>query len=247
VGIYLYAEKCRLNLRTGTFTAQLGGFPGGTSHTSDTLQIGRIVPAWEKQGMAEGSVSGNSSSSKSLMWMMVGLFVGLGILLAGGLFLASRVVRSLGLSAASAKDTVRTRGGSFRLEKETEVGPGLPVYPRSSLVVPDDDTAAAAIKQAQNGIQTSTYHTTDTRDFVDEWYGKHLSPEFTRRDAGEKPVPAIFGDARVSDNDIAFVAERDQMVRIVALSLDSGGTKISLIRFSKLSPAAQSQTPASVP
>ena len=193
--------------------------------------------------MAEGSVSGNSSSSKSLMWMMIGLFIGLAMLLAGGLFLASRVVRSMGLSAASARDTVRTKGGSFRLEKETDVGPGLPVYPRSSLVVPDDDSAAAAIKQAQNGIQTSTYHTTDTRDFVDEWYSKHLSPEFTRRDAGDKQVPAILSDARVSDSDIAFVAEREQMVRIVALSLDSGGTKISLIRFSKASPAS-AQAPA---
>jgi hypothetical protein len=195
--------------------------------------------------MAEGSVSGNSSSSKSLMWMMIGLFTGLAILLAGGLFVASRVVRSMGLSAASAKDTVRTPGGSFRLEKETEVGPGLPVYPRSSLVVPDDDASATAIKQAQNGIETSTYHTTDTRDFVDSWYTKHLSPEFTRRDAGDKPVPVIFSDTRVADDDIAFVAEREQMVRIVALSLDSGGTKISLIRFSKSSPA-QGQTPGSV-
>jgi hypothetical protein len=195
--------------------------------------------------MAEGSSSGNSSSSKSLLWMMIGLFTGLGILLAGGLFLASRAVRSMGLSAASARDTVRTPGGGFRLEKETEVGPSLPIYPRSSLVVPDDDTAAAAIKQAQNGIETSTYHTTDTRDFVDEWYGKHLSPEFSRRDAGARPVPAIFNDARVSDSDIAFVAEREQMVRIVALSLDSGGTKISLIRFKKSS-AVSEQSPASI-
>jgi hypothetical protein len=197
--------------------------------------------------MAEGSSSGNSSSSKSLMWMMIGLFTGLAILLAGGLFLASRVVRSLGLSAASAKDTVRTPGGSFRLEKETEVGPGLPVYPRSSLVVPDDDEAAAAIKQAQSGIETSTYHTTDMRDFVDEWYSKHLSPEFTRRDAGAKPGPAIFSDTRVSDSDISFVAEREQMVRVVALSLDSGGTKISLIRFSKPSPASAESPGAGQP
>jgi hypothetical protein len=196
--------------------------------------------------MAEGSSSGNSSSSKSLMWMMIGLFTGLAILLAGGLFVASRVVGSMGLSAASAKDTVRTPGGSFRLEKETEVGPGLPVYPRSSLIVPDDAAAAAAVKQAQSGIETSTYHTNDTRDFVDEWYSKHLSPEFTRRDAGEKPVPAIFSDARVSDSDLVFVAEREQMVRIVALSLESGGTKISLIRFSKPSPASE-QSPAATP
>jgi hypothetical protein len=195
--------------------------------------------------MAEGSSSGNSSSSKSLMWMMIGLFTGLAILLAGGLFVASRVVRSMGLSAASARDTVRTPGGSFRLEKETEVGPGLPVYPRSSLIVPDDAAAAAAVKEAQSGIETSTYHTTDTRDFVDEWYSKHLSPEFTRRDPGDRPASVIFSDTRVSDSDIAFAAEREQMVRIVALSLDSGGTKISLIRFSKSSPAPE-QAPASI-
>jgi hypothetical protein len=188
--------------------------------------------------MAQGSTSGNSSSSKSLMWMMIALFAGLAVLLAGGLFVASRVIRSMGLTAANAMNTVRTPGGSLRLEKEGEMGPGLPVYPRSSLVVPDDSTAATAVKQARNGIETSMYHTTDTRDFVDEWYGKHLSPEFTRRDAGDKPVPTIFSDVRVSDNDIAFVAERGQTVGIVALSLDSGGTKISLIRFSKSSPDA---------
>jgi hypothetical protein len=196
--------------------------------------------------MANGSTSGNSSSSKSLMWMMIGLFTALGVLLGGGLFVANRVIRSMGLSAASSRETIRTPGGSFRLEKENEIGPGLPAYPRSSLVVPDDNAAAAAIKQAQNGIDIATYHTTDTRDFVDSWYSKHLSPEFTRHDAGERPVPAIFNDARVSDSDIAFVAERDQMVRIVALSLDSGGTKISFIRFTK-SPSAQSTEQAPTP
>jgi hypothetical protein len=202
------------------------------------------MPAWEKQVMAEGSTSSSSSSSKSLMWMMISLYTGLALLLAGGLFVASKVVRSMGLTAANAVNTVRTSGGSLRLEKEGEIGPGLPVYPRSSLVVPDDSTAALAVKQAQNGIEASTYHTTDTRDFVDEWYGKHLSGEFTRRDAGDKPLPAIFADATVSGNDIAFVAERDQMLRVVALSMDSGGTKISLIRLSKSSPAAAEPAPA---
>lgn len=188
--------------------------------------------------MAEGSVSGNSSSSKSLLWMMIGLFTGLAILMAGGLFVASRVVRSMGLTAASAKDTVRTPGGNFRMEKETEVGPGLPVYPRSSLIVPDDETAMAAVKEAQHGIEIASYHTTDVRDFVDNWYKGHLSPEFTRHDAGDKALLSTFRDAHVSDEDIVFVAERNQMVRVVALSLDSGGTKISLIRFRKPGTAA---------
>jgi hypothetical protein len=193
--------------------------------------------------MAKESSSGNSSSSKSLMWMMIGLFAGLAFLLGAGLFVANRVIRSMGLSAASAKDTVRTAGGSFRLEKETEVGPGLPIYPRSSLILPDENAAADAIKQARNGVETSTYHTTDSREFVDKWYQEHLSPEFARRDSTDKPVPAVFKDANVSENDVAFLAEREHMVRIVTLTLDSGGTKISLIRFNNSS-ATPDQSPA---
>jgi hypothetical protein len=81
---------------------------------------------------------------------------------------------------------------------------------------------------------------------VDSWYSKHLSPEFVRHDAGDTPVPAIFSDARVSSSDIAFVAKRDQNVRVVALSLDPGGTKISLIRFSSPSPAPV-ETPGQTP
>jgi len=75
------------------------------------------------------------------------------------------------------------------------------------------------------------------RDFVDQWYTKHLSAEFQRHDAGETPLPEIFHNVNVSGSDIAFVAERGQRVSIVALSLDAAGTKISLIRFEK--PAEQ--------
>jgi len=188
--------------------------------------------------MAKGSTSGNSSASKSLMWMMIALFFGLAVLLGIGLFVGGRAIRSMGLSAATAKDTIRTPGGAFRLQKETAVGPGLPVYPRSSLIVPDDNTAAAAIKEAQKGIEVSAYHSSDTRDFVDSWYTSHLSPEFTRHDAGGKREGSVYIDAHLSDNDIVFVAEREQMVRVVTLSIDSSGTKISLIRFDKSSPGA---------
>jgi hypothetical protein len=193
--------------------------------------------------MAASSASGNSSQSKSLLWMMVGFFAGLAVLLGGGFLLVNRVVRSVGLSAASGnKDTVHTPSGSFRLQKQDQVGPGLPVYPHASLELPDSSSAAATIKEAQNGVSVSTYHTADIRDAVDNWYSQHLSPEFKRRDAGEKPAPDIFKEASVSDSDIAFVAERGLQIRIVALSLDEAGTRISLIRIDK-SPAPTSSAP----
>lgn len=186
--------------------------------------------------MAE-STSGESSASKSLLWMMIAFFAGVAVLLGGGMFLASRVSKMAGMSAAINKDTRRSPGGTFRLEKESAIGAGLPLYPRASLVVPGENEAAEAMENAKKGIEEANYHSTDTRDSVDGWYIKHLSAEFKRRDAGEKPLPEIFNNVRVSDSDIAFVAERGQRISIVALSLDAAGTKIALIRFDK--PAEQ--------
>ena len=186
--------------------------------------------------MAE-TPAGESSSSKSLLWMMIAFFAGISVLLGGGMFLASRIMRTAGLSASMNKDTVRTPIGSYRMEKEGAVGPGLPLYPHASLILPGEEASAEAIQNAKRGMDAVNYHSPDLRDSVDNWYAKHLGPEFKRHDAGELPLPDIFRDARVSDNDIAFVAERGQQVRIVALSLDANGTKIALIRFDK--PAAQ--------
>jgi hypothetical protein len=196
--------------------------------------------------MAERATAGNSSTSKSLMWMMIALFAGLAVLLGGGMLLAKRVLRSMGLAAAGSKDTVHTPIGSFRLEKEAQVGPGLPLYPRASLIVPGENDAANAVKEAQSGLEVSTYHTNDVREFVDSWYQSHLSPEYTRHDAEDRPLPEEFRIAHVPDDDIAFVAKREQMLRIVALSADSGGTKISLIKYNKPGPGG-STAPENTP
>jgi hypothetical protein len=183
--------------------------------------------------MAESSATGGSSSSKSLMWMMIAVFVGLGGLLGGGLFLANRMVRTMGLAAATSKDTIRTPAGTFRLERQNEAGPTLPVYPNATLVLPNEKATALAIQERKNGISGVTYETRDTRNSVDTWYSKNLGPEFARHDAGEKSLPEVSRDARVSDSDIVFLAERGRQVRIVALSLDATGTSISLLRFDK--------------
>lgn len=187
--------------------------------------------------MAESSAAGNSSSSKSLMLMMIALFAGFSVLLGGGLFMASRILRAMGTQASTSRDTVRTPTGNFRMEQESAVGPGLPVYSRSSLVLPGENALTEAAKNRKNGVSVVTYHSPDTREMVDNWYSQHLSAEYKRHDAGEQPLPEIFRNASVTDNDIAFVAERGQQTRIVALSLDATGTRILLIRMDK--PAAQ--------
>jgi len=164
---------------------------------------------------------------------MVGFFSGIGVLLGGGMFVASRVVHSLGLSASSDKGTLRVPGGAMRLQKESEMGPGLPVFPGATLVLPSEAATKETLQEARNGQSTVTYRAADSRAVIDNWYTSHLGPEFTRHEAGENPQANVLRELHVLDADIAFVAERNRQVRVVALSLDSDGTKISLIRLDR--------------
>ena len=174
--------------------------------------------------------------------MMIAMTCGFCILLGAGLLMASRVIGALGLRAGSDKTTVRTPLGEFRVEKAGEVGPGLPVYPASTLVLPG---AAAHLAAGDDRPQviSSTYHTNSSREYVANWYVEHLSPEFARQDAGPKKLPEAFRDSRISDDEIAFVGERGEQVRVVALAVDEMGTKITLLRSYTKPPAQPTAAP----
>jgi hypothetical protein len=191
------------------------------------------------------SASGAGPSSQNLLFMMIAMTIGFCVLLGGGLLMASRVISAMGLRAGSDKATVRTPLGDFRFEKAKEVGPGLPVYPAASLVLPGSAAAHLPANDDQPQVIASTYHTNSSREFVATWYLEHLSPEFVRQDPGPKKLPDVLHDSRISDEDIAFVGERNDQVRLVVLSVDDMGTKITLLRsFTKPPAPAPAEPPA---
>ena len=176
------------------------------------------------------SASGGGPSSQNLLFMMIAMTIGFCVLLGGGLLMASRVISAMGLRAGSDKATVRTPLGDFRFEKAKEVGPGLPVYPAASLVLPGSANAHLSATDDQPQVIASTYHTNSSREYVATWYLEHLSPEFVRQDPGPKKLPDVLHDSHISEDDIAFVGERNDQVRVVALTVDDMGTKITLLR-----------------
>ncbi|HUC53909.1 MAG TPA: hypothetical protein VMR90_07670 [Candidatus Cybelea sp.] len=190
------------------------------------------------------SASAGSPSSKSLLFMMIAMTCGFCVLLGGGMLMASRVINVLGLRASSDKKTVRTPLGEFRFEKANEVGPGLPVYPGASLVLSGAAAGNVPAGDEQPQVISSTYHTNSAREYVATWYVEHLSAEFRRQDAGSKNLPEALRDSHISDDDIAFVGERGQQVRVVALTIDQTGTKITLLRSSAQPPARAAAAPA---
>ena len=182
----------------------------------------------------DSSASGGAPSSKSLLFMMVAMTCGVCVLLGAGLLMASRVINALGLRASSDRTTVHSPLGDYRLEKAQQVGPGLPVYPQASLVLPGAEAArVSSDSNDQPQVVSSTYHTNSSREYVATWYLEHLSPEFVRQDSGPKNIPDAFHSSHISDDDIAFVGERGDQIRVVALALDDTGTKITLLRSAK--------------
>ena len=190
--------------------------------------------------MARSASSGESSSSKSLFFMMAAMFCGFAILLSAGLLMTSRVIHALQLRSEGDKTIVRSPLGDYRVEKAQEVGPGLPVYPQSSLVLPGGAPAHLPAKANQPQVVTSTYHTNSSREYVANWYLGHLSPEFVRQDPGPKNLPEVFQESPVTESDVIFVGERGDQVRLVCLTTDDMGTTISLLRSAK----QPSQAPA---
>src|SRR4029077_5182593 len=190
------------------------------------------------------SASGGVPSSQNLLFMMIAMTIGFCVLLGGGLLMASRVISAMGLRAGSDKATVRTPLGDFCFKKAKEVGPALPVYPAASLVLPGSANAHLPANDDQPQVIASTYYTNSSREYVATWYLEHLSPEFVRQDPGPKKLPDVLHDSRISDEDIAFVGERNDQVRLVVLSVDDMGTKITLLRSFTKPPAPPPAEPA---
>ena len=180
--------------------------------------------------MADG-VTGSSYSSKSLLWMTLGLFFAMGVLLGGAFFLGGRAMRSAGLVSAKDGKNAHTPLGSLRIEREKELGPTLPLYPNGTLVIPDQHEALKQAQEARSGITRTLYQADDDPDLVDHWYQDHLTAEFKRRGPGESLMPDVFKQLNISDSTVAFLADRKGLIRVVTLVPDSRGVQITLIRY----------------
>ena len=147
--------------------------------------------------------------------------------------MTSRLGRALKFHNLSNEATVHTGDGDWRVERPSEVGPGLPVYPDAWLVLPGPSGFPTAPKHPQAEVYAAVYHSTDPSEFVNNWYLKHLGPEFVRSNSADQAIPGILLDASISDSDITFVGERGDQISIVAIAMDSTGTKITLVRATK--------------
>jgi hypothetical protein len=165
--------------------------------------------------------------------MMLAMVCAVGILLGAGIAVSSRVLSSMSSPAGAGSLTAHTATADFRVEKLNDVGPGLPLYPHAVLLLPGTEGGEATPQKPHVQLQTTGYYTEDMRDLVDSWYLQHLGTEFVRHKVGDPQAPDELSEVTVPSDSVVFVGKRGDQVRLVTLTSNSSGTRITLVRFAK--------------
>jgi hypothetical protein len=171
----------------------------------------------------------------NLIWWILGLFLaGVVILGLGGMMVATYIMKDVvQVRETAGQVEIQTPAGSIKVDKTAPPDPGLPVYPGAStaeigatveITAPDDESVH---------ITAARYRTPDPIEKVDEWYQEKLGPDFKREGPGvtnrKKEVLGI----TVKSSDTAYISEKDDTLRVVALERKGLYTEIALARIGK--------------
>lgn len=168
------------------------------------------------------------------VWWILGIVVGgIVIMIVFGVALAGMFLHRVHVIGTDKNVDIQTPVGELKVNTDSVHSTGLPVYPGA--VHSDEKNKNAQIElnagDSGVGIAVENYTTGDSLDQVTAWYQRHLSASFKR----ENPQAVKFHDDDSVDHhaDVAFVDDRGDGARVVALTKKDEGVGISLVRVGK--------------
>ena len=171
--------------------------------------------------------------SNAIWWILGIAAAGIIFMVFCGLMVAGLFIRHLNIKNSGDKVAIETPVGSISVNGGTPHATGLEIYPGA---VPSSDNKSTSVNLNANdtgvGIATEQYQTKDPIDFVQAWYKKHLGPDF-HLETGENSSTHLNGAVKLNDDDVSFVDDHHNGVRVVALKKISSGTEITLVRVGK--------------
>ncbi len=168
------------------------------------------------------------------VWWILGIVAG-GIMLmvVFGLALAGMFLHRVHLHSSEKNVDVQTPVGEFKVDTDSSHHTGLPLYPGATLSDNNNGNAHVELSFDDNGVglAVETYKTDDSLDDVSAWYQKQLGPSFRRETPKANGMPH---HTNVDSNaDIAYVDDKGNGARVVALTQEDHGVKINLVRVGK--------------
>jgi hypothetical protein len=146
-----------------------------------------------------------------------------------GLALAGVLIHNLHVRNQGQNVEIQTPVGGIKVGHEAAVN--LPVYPGSESA--DSHNANVELSAGDEGfaIAVEKYNTTDDLEKVSAWYKQKLGPSFRLEKRGS--YGKIHGVDAASDADMAYVDDRGDGARVVALTNKDNCVEIALVRVGK--------------
>lgn len=174
--------------------------------------------------------------SNLLLWLLGLAGAAIVVVIVGGLVVTGYIVRGVRVDRSGSGVQVRTPVGPITVSKGQTRDAGLPVYPGATPVEPGKNVDISLFEEAQVGVAAAKYHSPDPPEKVDTWYREHLGPEFEREGPGGKPAKIHGKDVDIKRDDIAFVSDKGDFVRVVVISRRDPGVQITLLRVGAQEP-----------
>ncbi len=139
-------------------------------------------------------------------------------------------IRHVHVNQTGKQVEIETPAGALRVNGDQAHATGLPVYPGAQPDKSEGSTVElSAISGAGLGLATEKYVTPDDLNDVSEWYKQQLGPSYKREDHAS----ATHREHVSSDADVAYVYEKGDTTRLVALTKKTEGVEIELLRIGK--------------
>lgn len=171
--------------------------------------------------------------SKVALWIVVILGGCFAVLIVAALLLVRFFVHRVNIREAGNRVAIETPVGSINVNKADAHATGLPVYPGATVSTGNGGSVEINGSDTRVGLATEQYRTGDAVSKVQEWYRHKLGPEF-RLETGHQDNSRRTGmHVDSGEHDVAFVDDRNDGARVVALDNGSDGTRITLLRIGK--------------
>jgi len=171
--------------------------------------------------------------NRALWWVLGFIVVLLLLIIAGGVFLATRIVNDVTVKGPNDVE-LHTPAGEVSIHKTAEDHTGLPVYPGATLR-PEGARIQfePSHEEAGFGLAAASYMAPAKLEEVQSWYRKNLDPSFQQE---KKKATVEIGGTDVEHADLAYVSQEGNRLRIVALERKGDQTKITLLRMGRQEP-----------
>jgi hypothetical protein len=173
--------------------------------------------------------------SSNVIWWVLGI-IGTCIVLVmiAGLIVVSALVHRVHVNTANNKVEIETPVGSLKVNQDSEHATGLPIYPGATPEKSQGANFEISANGKSAGVAVEKYSSDDPRETVQAWYANRLGPDFKLQVAtpgDNDQIPGV--PVTMNATDVAFVNDRGEGAKVVALARHGEGTEITLVRAGK--------------